>query len=48
MIGEVAASHRAAETFRQLAQLMTGRIEQKRARSGMLTPLLEKLKLRQS
>src|SRR5690606_30047910 len=33
MIAEVSANHRAAETFRSLAQLMTGRGEQKRARS---------------
>ncbi|MBX6425074.1 MAG: CtpF protein [Variibacter sp.] len=48
MIAEVAASHRAAETFRQLAQLMTGRGEQKRARNGLLTELLNKLKGRQA
>jgi pilus assembly protein CpaE len=48
MIAEVAAGHRAAETFRQLAQLMTGRAEQKRSRGGLLSPLLEKLKRRQA
>ena len=46
MIAEVASSHRAAETFRHLAQLMTGRVEQKRARNNLLTPLLDKLKRR--
>jgi pilus assembly protein CpaE len=46
MIAEVASGHRAAETFRQLAQLMTGRAEQKRARGGLLSPLLDKLKRR--
>jgi pilus assembly protein CpaE len=46
MIAEVGAGHRAAETFRQLAQLLTGRIEVKRQRSGLLTPLIEKLKRR--
>ena len=29
--------------FRQLAQVLTGRAEAKRARSGLLTPLLDKL-----
>jgi pilus assembly protein CpaE len=47
MIAEVAAGHRAAEMFRHLAQLMTGRIEVKRSRAGLLSPLLEKLKRRQ-
>lgn len=48
MIAEVSSSHRAAEIFRQLAQAMTGRVEQKRPRSGLLTPLLEKLKRKSS
>lgn len=46
MIAEVAAGHRAAETFRQLAQMMTGRGEQKRARAGLLSPLFDKFKRR--
>jgi pilus assembly protein CpaE len=46
MIAEVAAGHRAAETFRQLAQAMTGRAELKRARNSLLSPLLDKLKRR--
>jgi pilus assembly protein CpaE len=46
MIAEVSSSHRAAELFRHLAQLMTGRAEQKRPRTNLLAPLLEKLKLR--
>jgi pilus assembly protein CpaE len=46
MIAEVGASHRTAETFRQLAQLLTGRIEVKRQRSNLLTPFIEKLKRR--
>ena len=46
MIAEVAAGHRAAETFRQLAQLLTGRAEVKRTRANLLTPLIEKLKRR--
>src|SRR6185503_1726333 len=44
MIAEVSSSHRTAETFRQLAQLLTGRAEVKKQRSGFLTPLLSKLK----
>jgi len=47
MIAEVAATHRTAETFRVLAQLLTGRSEVKKARSGLLTPLLAKLMKRQ-
>jgi pilus assembly protein CpaE len=46
MIAEVGANQRAAETFRQLAQLLTGRIEVKRQRSNLLTPFIEKLKRR--
>ena len=44
MIAEVAAGHRVADMFRQLAQAMTGRTEAKRVRAGLLAPLLEKLK----
>ncbi|HXF88798.1 MAG TPA: AAA family ATPase [Xanthobacteraceae bacterium] len=43
MIAEIAANGRAAETFRQLAQLLTGRSEGKKPRTGRLTPLLRKL-----
>src|SRR6478672_8317557 len=43
MIAEVSSSHRNAETFRQLAQLLTGRSEAKKAKGGLLTPLLGKL-----
>src|SRR5262245_59875056 len=46
MIAEMAASHRTAETFRQVAQLLTGRVEAKRTRSGLLSPFIEKLKRR--
>jgi pilus assembly protein CpaE len=46
MIAEVGSGNRAAETFRQLAQLLTGRIEAKRQRPNLLTPFLEKLKRR--
>jgi pilus assembly protein CpaE len=48
MIAEISAGHRAAETFRQLAQLTTGRGEQKRTRASLLSPLLDKLKRRQA
>lgn len=48
MIAEVAASHKVAETFRQLAQTLTGRSEAKKAKGGFLTPLLQKLRKRQA
>jgi pilus assembly protein CpaE len=44
MIAELSANHRTAETFRQLAQLLTGRPEGKKSRGGLLTPLLAKLR----
>jgi pilus assembly protein CpaE len=43
MIAEYAASHRTAETFRHLAQELTGRTEPRKHRSSMLSPLIEKL-----
>ncbi|CAL8978882.1 CtpF protein [Rhodoplanes serenus] len=43
MIAEVSSSHRTAETFRQLAQILTGRSDAKKNRAGRLTPLLGKL-----
>ena len=49
MIAEVSANHRAAETFRSLAQTLTGRAEVKRARgNSLLTPLIEKLRRKQA
>ncbi len=42
MIAEISASHRTAEMFRELAQLLTGRSEPKKPR-GVLSPLIEKL-----
>lgn len=48
MIAEVSKSHRTAETFRQLAQLVTGRAETKKAKGGLFTPLLGKLLGRKS
>ena len=47
MIAEIAAGGRAAETFRKLAQLLTGRTESKKPRDGLLTPLFRKLMKRQ-
>ena len=44
MISEVSANHKTAEMLRQLAQVLTGRAEAKRARSSLLTPLLAKLR----
>jgi pilus assembly protein CpaE len=43
MIAEISAGHRTAETFRQLAQLLTGRVETKKPRPGLLSPLMDKL-----
>jgi len=43
MIAEVAAGHKTAEMFLQLAQVLTGRAEAKRPRTGLLSPLLSKL-----
>jgi len=48
MIAEISATHRTAEMFRQLAQQMTGRAEPKKQRSGLLSPLIEKLLQRQA
>jgi pilus assembly protein CpaE len=44
MIAEISASHRTAEIFQQLAQQLTGRAEQKKQRSGLLSPWLGKLR----
>jgi pilus assembly protein CpaE len=43
MIGEVSASHKTAQIFRQIAQALTGQVEAKRPRRGLLPPLLSKL-----
>ncbi len=48
MIAEVSSGHRAAETFRNLAQSLTGRTEVKRSRASILTPLIEKLRRKQA
>jgi pilus assembly protein CpaE len=46
MIAEISSSHRTAEIFRQLAQVLTGRAEAKRQRRTLLSPLLAKLRQR--
>jgi pilus assembly protein CpaE len=43
MIAELSSSHRVAGIFQQLAQDLTGRLETKKARPGLLSPLLGKL-----
>jgi pilus assembly protein CpaE len=48
MIAEVAAGHKTAETFRQLAQVLAGRAQTKRSKGNLLTPLLDKLTRRQA
>jgi pilus assembly protein CpaE len=48
MISEVSANHKTAGMFLELAQVLTGRAEAKRARGGLLTPLLAKLMKRKS
>ena len=42
MISEISASHRVSETFRSLAQFVTGRAEAKRPRGGLLSPMFAK------
>jgi pilus assembly protein CpaE len=46
MIAEISSGHRIADTFRHLAQVLTGRTEVKKQRSGLLMPLLEKMRKR--
>jgi pilus assembly protein CpaE len=41
MIAEISRNHKTAETFRQLAQVMTGRSEAKKSRTGMFGPIME-------
>jgi pilus assembly protein CpaE len=43
MIAELASTHKVAETFRLLAQNLTGRADTKSARGGLLPPLIAKL-----
>jgi len=46
MIAEISSGHRTAETFRQLAQRLTGRGETKKQRSSLLSPLFDKFRKR--
>jgi pilus assembly protein CpaE len=48
MIAELSSSHRTAETFRQLGQVLTGRAETKKTKSSLLSPFLGKLMKRQA
>jgi pilus assembly protein CpaE len=48
MIAEVASNHKVADMFRSLAQVVTGRAETKRAKTSLFTPLLQKLRKKQS
>src|SRR6266851_5687851 len=43
MIAELSSSHRTAETFRQMAQALTGRAAAKKTRSGLFSPIIGKL-----
>jgi pilus assembly protein CpaE len=43
MIAELSSSHKVAEIFRQLAHDLTGRLESKKTRSSLLSPILSKL-----
>ncbi len=43
MIAELSSSHRTAETFRQIAQVLTGRAGAKKTKSGLLPPFFERL-----
>ncbi len=44
MIAEVAGNHKVAETFRNLAQLLTGRSEFKKPSNSLFAPLLQKFR----
>jgi len=44
MIAEIAANHRTADIFLQIAQRLTGRGETKASRASLFAPLLEKLR----
>ncbi len=43
MVAEVSSSHKTAEMFRHIAQVLTGRAEAKKTRGGLLTPFIAKL-----
>jgi pilus assembly protein CpaE len=44
MIAEVSPKHKTAETFLMVAQALTGRIEVKKQRRDLLSPLLAKMR----
>lgn len=44
MIAEVAGNHKVAQTFRDLAQLLTGRAESKKQSSSLFAPILQKFR----
>jgi pilus assembly protein CpaE len=46
MIAEISSSHKTAESFRHIAQVLTGRTESKRPSKGLLSPLLAKFSKR--
>jgi pilus assembly protein CpaE len=46
MIAEFSPGHRTSQTFRALAQSLTGRAEVKKSKPGILSPILEKLRKR--
>jgi pilus assembly protein CpaE len=46
MIAEFSPGHRTSQTFRSLAQSLTGRAEMKKSKPGILSPILEKLRKR--
>jgi pilus assembly protein CpaE len=48
MIAEFSASHRTAEMFRHIAQVLTGRSDEKKARGSLFSPLFDKLLKRQA
>jgi pilus assembly protein CpaE len=45
MIAEIAARHRITQTFLQLAQRLTGRVESKKPRASFLSPIIKKLRV---
>jgi pilus assembly protein CpaE len=46
MIAEIAANHRTAKTFLQIARRLTGRAELKKPQRSLLSPILRKLRAR--
>ena len=48
MIAELSPGHRAAETFRLMAHLLTGRSDEKKSRPSLLPPFIGKLLKRQA